>query len=170
MSETDNDHFPVYQVRPRFRIETPLSVEDLTKKIKTGLGKEDAPCKGRFAYNQVTLYLPVEERHYWSPQLNLTLEESGKGTLLRGLYGPRPTVWTMFVFFYTAIGFAILVVGTMGISYLSLGKPAAILWWVPLLALVFLSLYLVAYFGKRMGKDQMVTLHRFMTESTGLDI
>ena len=40
---------------------------------------------------------------------------------------------------------------------------------VPVLLLVFLSLYLVSYFGQKIGKKQMIILHRFFEASTGLN-
>ena len=168
MNQAPENRFSTRQVRPRFKIETPFSVEDLTGKIKSGLDQQDAPCKGRFVYGHVTLYLPPQEQHYWSPQLDLTLEESDKGSILRGMYGPRPIVWTMFVFFYSVIGFSALVVTVLGLSYLSLGRSVAILWLVPVLVAAFFTLYLVANFGKKMAQDQVMTLHKFMKETTGL--
>ena len=171
MSQNAEDHLPEYRVRPRFQIETTYSIQELCEKIRLGLEKENASCKGRITANEfATLYLPISEQHYWSPQLSLTFKASKKGCLLRGLYGPRPGVWTMFVFFYSIIGFAILIILMIGSSYLMLDLPAPFLWWVPVLCLMFLTLYLVAFIGQKKGHDQMITLHQFLEESTGLEI
>ena len=95
-----------YRVRPRFKIETPLKVETLTQRIALALDKEDAPCKGRINSTGFgSIMLPVDQQHYWSPRLTISMEETEDGTIIRGLYGPRPAVWTMFVFFYSFIGF-----------------------------------------------------------------
>ncbi len=170
MNPTAEEHLPAYRVRPRFEVETELSADVLTEKIAAGLAQPNAPCKGRADQGYISLYLPQEDQHYWSPRLSITLEDTEKGTLLRGMYGPRPAVWTMFIFFYALIGFAIVVVAIIGLSNLSLDKSAGILWLVPLLVLAFLSLYLVAYFGQKMGHSQMVILHQFVEETTGLTI
>ena len=170
MTQSVDDHLPEYRVRPRFQIETSYPVDEVAEMIKSALEKEDATCHGSIRHGFATLYLPAEEQHYWSPQLTLTLEETDAGSLLRGLYGPRPAVWTMFVFFYALIGFIILIVGILGLSYLTLDKPAGILWLIPVLVLIFLTLYLVAFFGQKLGHNQMVTLHTFVEESTGLRI
>ena len=114
--------------------------------------------------------LPVDQQHYWSPRLTISMEETEDGTIIRGLYGPRPAVWTMFVFFYALIALAIMVVGTIGLSRLSLDKPGTVLWWIPVLVVIFLSLYLVSYFGQKWSGDQMVVLHEFFEESVGLAI
>jgi len=151
-----------FHVRPRFRLELPYAVEELEQRLKAALADADCPVKGRIIRGHATLYLPADVQHYWSPQLGLSFEENGDGTLLRGLYGPRPQVWTMFVLFYSIIGFAALVIAVFGMSYWSLGKSVMILWWVPVLAGIFLTLYLVAYYGQRLGRDQMKVLERFL--------
>ncbi len=115
-------------------------------------------------------YHAVEEQHYWSLQLQISFEETENGTMMRGLYGPRPAVWTMFVFFYAVIGFAVLIVSMLGLSFLTMDKPVTILWAVPVLVIVFFSLYLVAYSGKKMGYEQLVILHQFIEGCTEMDI
>lgn len=164
------EQFSGYRVRPRFKVETAYSVEEIVNQIKSSLKKEDSPIRGQVHVSNTTLFLPQEEQHYWSPQLSLSFEETEAGCVVRGLYGPRPVVWTMFVFFYSIIGVAILFISVVGYSYLSLGKSGSILWFVPVLLIVFLSLYLVAHFGQKLGHHQMVTLHKFMEECIGSTI
>ncbi|HFC00501.1 MAG TPA: hypothetical protein ENJ53_06820 [Phaeodactylibacter sp.] len=173
MKENVEDHLPHYRVRPRFKIKTTYTKEEIVEKMDTALNKEDAPCKGWVniaGYGK--LYMPQEEQHYWSPELSFSFSEMDeeKGCTLSGLYGPRPAVWTMFVFFYFAIGFAAVAISIIGLSNLSLNKSGSVLWLVPILILTFLTLYLVAYMGQRLGHQQMVTLHQFLEKSTGLVI
>ena len=170
MNNSAEEQFSGYRVRPRFKVETEYPVEEVVTRIKESLKKEGSPCKGQVHVSNTTLYLPQEEQHYWSPQLSLSFEETETGCMVRGLYGPRPVVWTMFVFFYSIIGVAILFISVMGYSYLSLGKSGTILWLVPILLFVFLSLYLVAHFGQKLGHNQMITLHRFMEECMEITI
>ena len=151
-----------FHVRPRFRMELPYPVDELEERLKNALKEEGCGVKGRVIKGHATLFLPKEQQHYWSPQLGISFEEQEGGTLLRGLYGPRPQVWTMFVLFYSIIGFVALVVAVFGLSFWSLGKSTAILWWVPVLAALFFTLYLVAYYGQQLGKDQMHDLDRFL--------
>ena len=164
------DHLPLYQVRPRFEIEIDKLQVSIEEKLRIALKTENAKVIGRVNPSYATFYLPKKEQHYWSPGLTLSLEKTENGTLLRGLYGPRPAVWTMFVFFYALIAFAILVLSIVGLTNYSLGKSAVILWLIPILILGFLSLYLVAYFGQKMGQDQMITLHQFIEKSLEIDI
>ncbi len=164
MELTSKTPFPSHRVRPRFKGSCNDSVDVIVSKIKAALEKENAPCFGNVHPSSTTLYIPLVDQHYWSPQLSLSFEEEGSQTIVRGLYGPRPVVWTMFVFFYTIIGLAILFISVMGYSYVSLGKSGAILWFLPVLLILFLSLYLVAHFGQKLGEKQMVILHHFLEQ------
>ena len=161
---------PQFKVRPRFKIQTAFTIDELVDKIKKALDQENATCRGGVHVMGGTISLPQDQRHYWSPQLSLSFEETETGTILRGLYGPRPAVWGMFVFFYSIIGIATMIVGTIGFSKLTLGGSGSLLWSVPVLLLIFLSLYLVSYTGQKVGKKQMITLHRFIEQATGLEI
>lgn len=170
MKKDMEDHLPPYRVRPRFQVVADEPSEELEKRIAAALKTDDAPCKGRVNSGYISLSVPEADQHYWSPRLSLTLETHGGGTLIRGLYGPRPAVWTMFVFFYALIGFAIVIISIIGMANMSLDKSGAILWSVPLLIVAFLSLYLVAYMGQKAGHDQMLILHQFLEDSIGLNI
>ena len=170
MNQNTEDHLPHFRVRPRFQIETTFSIEELTEKIQSGLDKENAPCLGQVSPMFATIYIPQEDQHYWSPQLSLNFEETETGIFMRGFYAPRPAVWTMFIFFYAVIGIAILFILIFGFSYRSLGNSGAILWLIPVLVIIFFSLYAVAFTGQKVGHDQMVTLHRFIEDCTGLEI
>lgn len=157
-------------VRPRFEAHSSLLPRILEERIRQHLAKEETPCQGKVYQGYVSLFLPREEQHFWSPQLSLTLEETDYGSHLRGLYGPRPNVWTMFVFFYALVGFAALVIAIIGLSRYNLGMSAGILWWVPILGLIFGSIYYASRTGQKLGHDQLDTLHNFLAEATGLQI
>jgi len=155
-------HFWEMEIRPRFSFESDMSLRDFIDSITLAIHKEDAPLRARIVHDHIVLYFPVEQQHYWSPQLSLSIEEEGEGILVRGLYGPRPAVWTMFVFFYAFIGFALLFLLIFGFSYMSMGKSANILWFVPILLIILLSIYRVARQGQKMGKKEMETIHKFL--------
>lgn len=151
-----------YRVRPRFEIELKLPAESVAEQINAAVRSIDAPCKGTMYTQYGTLYLPEREQHYWSPQLTLHLEEHEGTTLVRGLYGPRSSVWTLFIFLYAVLSLATLMVAVIGSSYYMLGQPAQILWLLPVLLLCFLGLYLIAQAGQRLGRPQLLVLHEFI--------
>lgn len=150
------------KIRPRFKFRSRYSLSEIVDRITIGIHDDKAPCKARIVHDHIVLFFPTNKQHYWSPQLSLSIEEEEQGSLIRGLYGPRPSVWTMFVFFYSFIAFAILFVSIFGFSYMSMGRSGNVLWLIPVLIIIFLSLYRVSSTGKKLGKDEMRTLHKFL--------
>ncbi len=165
-------HLPPFAIRPRFNVELEMSQESIAKKINKGFDLSDAACSGVAVSGFATIKIPLKDRHYWSPQLGLTVEEIEEENKVKlyGLYGPAPKVWTMFVFFYAVIGVVLMFLLVVGLSRYSLDMSATILWWVPVLLIVLLSLYLVSFFGQKLGHDQMETLHTFLENCLGMEI
>ena len=160
---------PISQIRPRFQVLTQVPAQEIADRLKAGLQSEDSPCIGEAHARYANLEIPLQDQHYWSPQLAITMEETEEGTVVRGLYGPRPSVWTMFVFFYAAIGFAVMVISAIAMVMFMMGKSVPFLWSVPVLILIFFSLYHVAYIGKKKGYAESELLHRFFVKHSGLN-
>lgn len=164
------DHIQFRRIRPRIRVQLPLKEEDIVAGLKTALDAPDSSCEGTAVKGFASIFPRKEEQHFWSPQLTLIFEAVEQGTLLRGLYGPQPTVWTMFVFVYVVLGFSSVMALLMGLSYWSLGKVTFWLWLSPLLSVLILSMYAVAYSGQKLGQKQMTRLHRFIESVFGQEI
>lgn len=160
----------MYKIRPRFRRLIKADKEEFLSQMESALRSKGAICNGRVVGKHCKLYLPKASQQFWSPELNLAVEITEEGTLLRGFYGPKPTVWTMFVFFYSLVAFAIIIISIVGLSQYSLGKSSSILWFVPVLILLFLSLYLSSYFGQKKAASQIDILNQFVYNHTGIDI
>lgn len=167
MSEEHVEYIKFHRIRPRIRLETHHSPNQLCDIFSRKLNEDDSKIEGTVLPNYIYIEPIKKDQHYWSPQLTITIEEKEDGSVIRGLYGPQPSVWTLFVFFYSIIGFATLIVLMIGLSYLSLGKDTSIFWFALLLILLFLTLYLVAYFGQKFGQKQMIYLHHFIEECLG---
>lgn len=154
-----------FRVRPRFEQETDTPLADIEERIRAHLKQPDACCVGRIIPGHIVLSVPEEELHFWSPQLSLSLEENGEGTLIRGLYGPAPSIWLMFAFGYGILSFLVMVVGIVGFSRMSLGLDAPILWALPFLVGGLVVLYIIAQVGQKVGAEQTFTLHHFFEEA-----
>ncbi len=171
MENLQDNHIGINHVRPRFQIDIDLTLEEITQRFNNGFLNHNSGCNGKVSYDFIVVRLPEKDQKYWSPQLSIMAEENTENNfLLQGLYGPRPNVWTMFVFFYFVIALAILVVSMIGLSNWTLGESAQIFWFVPLLILVFCSLYLVAYIGQKLSRRQMRTLHDFVEDVLGVKL
>ncbi len=154
-----------FRLRPRFQHHCSHTPEEIQSMIREKL--EAAPCDCIASINDayITLRIPLQDRHYWSPQLNLSLEATENGTLIRGLYGPNPTVWAMFFFGYAAIGVLALFIAIVGFSQKALGIDAPVLWALPVLGIAALFLYFTAQLGQKTGAEQTFTLHHFYEDT-----
>lgn len=148
-------------IRPRFRQTFEVPPEQLMQQFQILLDQAEAPVVGRVSkvIKQIILKVPQDERHYWSPQLSLSLDEFGSGSEIRGLFGPRSSVWLMFIFFYAVLGIISLFIGITGGAQASLGQEAPVLWVIPICAVIALILFLVAKAGERLGREQMHILY-----------
>lgn len=161
MEKTDHK----LRIRPRFRKEVSDAPEIVMEKIKSALDSSRAKCKGNIVDHHVILRIPLSQQHYWSPQLALEFESKNGGSLIRGLYGPKPGVWTMFVFFYSAIGFLTMMGLIFGLSQMMLHMNAYGLWTVLVGAILLTGLFLTSKIGQRLGLDQMHQLKDFLDDS-----
>lgn len=157
-----------FRIRPRFQIVSPDSEADIAQLLKNRVQQGECACRVSIIPGFIVLKIPADQRHYWSPQLSLSLEPSDEGTLIRGLYGPNPTIWAMFAFLYAGIGLLALFIMIIGFSAKSLGNSAPILWALPVLGGVAALLYVFAQTGQKLGAEQTFTLHRFFEETVGL--
>ena len=152
------------KLRPRFKYHSQHEPAEIQARVKDHLSTDDR-CIGTVIDGYVVLKIAPEDYHYWSPQLSLTLEEDEKGSLVRGLYGPNPNVWVLFIFGYGSISFMALFACIIGFSRWSLGMDAPILWIFPILGAVALGLYITGQLGQKFGAAQLFTLHHFLEEA-----
>lgn len=153
------------RIRPRFKLEVPLNPAVIKDQIKLALDSNESTCKGDIVDNHVILRIPAKQQHYWSPQLTLTVETISEGSLIRGLYGPKPGVWTMFVFFYSAIGFLTMMGLIFGLSQMMLKLNPYGLWSIPIGGFLLTGLFITSKIGQRLSMEQMHQLKDFLYNS-----
>lgn len=116
------------------------------------------------------LRIPEEQQHFWSPEMTVSTEETEEGTILRGLIGPKPTVWTLFFSFYAFMAFIILIALIWGLSQWSLGHSPHVLWLVPIASLLWISAYAIALTGQKLSRTEMKRLISFLQEALHIKI
>lgn len=154
-----------FRIRPKFRITTPKRRTAILEALQLGLKAEEASCQGIAIEGHIILKVLPAEEHYWSPQLSILLDEEEGHTLVRGRYGPKSNVWTLFTMCYLAISILSVFISIIGFSRLSLGLSANILWVLPLLGGAAILLYFISQFGQKLGAEQTFTLHHFFEEA-----
>lgn len=155
-----------FRIRPRFRFISATSPEQIKKEMVEKLDTQHQTFVAKSVQGHFIVKIKGEEQHYWSPQLDIVFEKLPDGnTLIRGLYGPNPNVWTLFMFLYGSVILSILFWGIYEGSQYSLGILTAFSWVIPILCGVGGFLYLVSQFGQKLGAEQTFALHHFLEES-----
>ncbi len=149
-------------LKPRFQIDFNMNSVVLLSEIKKHLS-DVTIYEMRMVDNHVIIDVPKKETHFWSPQLYLEIEELSETTsLVKGLFGPKPQVWTFFMFLHFVVAIAFLIFGVIVYSNWSLQKvsvfPVVMLVVLPIIWVIF---YFVGRLGKATGKKQMDSLKKF---------
>ncbi|RNC85160.1 MAG: GTP-binding protein [Winogradskyella sp.] len=110
---------------------------------------------------------PKKEQHYWSPQLHLEINQKDEThATIYGLFGPNPTIWTMFMFFHFIVAGLFIAFGIWTYTNISLDSPYAIQLFLTLFMIViWFTLYFIGRMGKAKGKPDMYKLHSFMRDT-----
>ncbi len=160
--------------RPRFKFHSELSMSDINDKIvKHSKQPQEPLIEVQKVQNHLVLSFPKADRHFWTPHMDINLEEDPdhphRHVLTRCLIAPSPTVWTMFTFVYGFFGFLGFVGLTLAMSQWTLKKPIWGLWLLLASVIGVVAMYLVSYEGKRLARDEMYALKKFVDDALGCD-
>lgn len=156
--------FPTEKVilRPRFTLLLTSSAEKVLEEFRQS-NAADAGIVTKIIDHHVILKISKSNQHYWSPQLHLEIENCTSITKLNGLFGPNPTIWTLFMFLKFIFSGLFIGFGVWAASNYLLEQPTALPITLSLLMCVFgIGVYFIAQFGKKMGEEQMEQLYAYM--------
>ncbi|UCD25877.1 MAG: hypothetical protein JSW51_08045 [Gemmatimonadota bacterium] len=143
-------------MRPTFSVELPLSADEAIERIRAEIASSqlNTMSAGRCAEFRVA----ESERRFWSPYLSVQVQDTPEGSLLRGRFSPRPEIWTMFMFVYFVMTFAIFFGAAFGYVQWAMGDSPWGLLAVPGGILVIVLLHAASLVGQRLSSDQTVEL------------
>ena len=145
-------------LRPRIRFEVAGEATALAGRVRQASADYQVTVAGTY----VVVRIPDERQHYWSPQLQVTLEDHHERVLVSGLITPMPAVWTLFAGIYALV----LVLGFFGTIYglaqWQLDQPPYALWSFPATLLLIGSVYAASMVGQRLGNEQTRELTAFL--------
>lgn len=139
-----------------------LPPETVIELLSSGLRSAECPCVGSITKRHAWIHMQDEDRRFWSPTLDLSLDEVPEGTVLRGRFGPHPNVWTMFIFIYAALGLLSLLAAIYGMAQLTLDRPPWALAASAGLAALIGFVYGAAFIGEGLGSQQMTQISIFL--------
>lgn len=151
-------------LRPRFQIELSGNKERVLQIFEKSKSKNYVVKR---IDDHVFIKFVPEKLHFWSPQLQLEIiDVDDKASKLFGLFGPNPTLWTLFMFLHFGVATIFILLGIWGYSNASLDKPYGIqLGLMGFLVVLWFVLYFFGRIGKHKGKPQMKELYGFMMEN-----
>ncbi|MEO0559537.1 MAG: hypothetical protein AAF170_15280 [Bacteroidota bacterium] len=156
------------RLRPRFDFVAPRQPEEVLTRLRSALETPGAPFRGRVFSDHAVLYVLHAEERVWSPFLSLDIGGHPDGTLVRGLFGPKPAIWSLFIAAYAACIFGAL--GALGFAYAqwTLNQSPWALGLLPVAAIGALITYGFARYGQHQGRDQMNRLRSFLHDAVGV--
>jgi len=153
--------------RPRFKVYTKASKERLIQTIKELL-KNHSDQFGGYANKEFAMVrLKKDKDKYWAPQLQIRWEideDNPKYIVVRGIIGPRPNIWTMFMFFYGLSGALIITLGTYAFSEYYVTGTSAWIWSIPFAVLLAFGTYLASKIGQIIAKEHLHAINIFVDE------
>lgn len=150
-------------LRPRFKIELNQKNETLLKAFEDAKNIQSEFIVSRID-DHVFIKLPKAKQQFWSPQLHLEINEAeNNSSTLHGLFGPSPTVWTMFMFLHFFVACLFIGFGIWAYTNWSLKNDYVIQLSLMFLMVIFwFLLYFAGRIGKASSKNEMRDLYNFM--------
>jgi hypothetical protein len=157
-----------FRIRPHFRYVIDLDTDAARDRIVSGIGEAVDRCEVRSFPGYVNLRVPEAEQHFWSPQLNLSLEAADTGgTVIQGTYGPNTNLWAIFLYGYLTVGFLGIVATVLGLCQCMIGNPPWGFWLLGGALVVAAFLYFLAQTGQKLGAWQTFQLHQIFESAVG---
>ncbi len=153
--------------RPRVRLTVAYPADEAIRVLEDRLDESDLPLAGMVSRRLLHAEIRIDRdrRHFWSPCMDISLEEKEGECVLRGRVGPHPSLWSFFAFVYitafSAAGFGAI----FGLSQWSLGIYPWALWVAPVALAVCLGMFLVSRAGQKLAAGEMEMMESFLRES-----
>jgi len=156
-------------LRPRFKIELSQNNKNALETFEDTKDSQDDFIVSRVD-NHVFIRIPKKRDHFWSPQLHLEIDEiDDNSSEVRGLFGPKSTVWTMFMFFHFAVVGLFIGFGVWAYSNWSLKTSYGLQVGLMLsMVVMWFVLYIAGRMGKIKGRDEMKELCGFLEDTLDL--
>ena len=157
------------RMRPRFEIRVPMTADQAIERLREELSRSDCPHEGHVYPKHIEIRVDRSARTFWSPELILSTEEVSGEAIIKGRFGPRQNLWTLFVAMYATLAFGTLVGLVLGFSQATLSQTAWGLWLVPICLALVGVVYGAAMVGRTLGSAQMAELRSLVEQAVGVE-
>lgn len=153
-------------LRPRFK----EAIQQSQKKVLDTISVKKS-LQSDFVISTIDAHIfiriPKAKKHFWSPQLHLEVDAvDDENSILHGLFGPSPAVWTMFMFLHFVI--ACLFIGFGVWAYTNWRLDASYYLQIIvmiLMVILWIVLYVAGRMGKDAGKSEMLAMQKFVFDA-----
>jgi len=159
-----NENLNEVVLRPRFKIELNKSHTSVLEAFEAKRLDQKQFIVSRVD-DHVFIKLPKAQQQFWSPQLHLEINDlENNKSQLYGLFGPNPTVWTLFMFLHFLVAGLFIAFCIWAYSNYALKVDYQLQVW-GLIGMVIL--WFILYFSGRLSKTsnqkEMTVLYTFMS-------
>ena len=158
-------------LKPRFKFEIDKDKETLVENFKKLKENPEYKYPIQIIDQHIVIDIPSETTHFWSPQLHFEIEDGeNKKSMVKGIFGPKPQVWTLFMFVHFAVAFAFIVFFIIFYTEWSLQKDYTLsLSFLIGLPILWCILYFLGQIGKKTGRTQMIELYQFFVKGIHIE-
>jgi len=145
-------------MRPRFEFQLPVTRETWLDALRSALQNDAESLRGQVFRKHAVVEMRGTDRTFWSPYLNLEVEDEPDGSVIRGRFSPHPNVWTMFMAVYILLAIVALGGLSYGMVQYTLGQSPWSLLVAPAAVALFGFVYGATLIGQGLGAEQMYTM------------
>jgi len=154
-----------YRIKLRKQYNLVEEPELLFEKFEITLGQSSNSIIGKIIQPNIFLQIDPSDRHYWSPEMTITIEKENDKTNIREVIGPNPSVFTLTMFMIFFAGTLFLFTLMYLFSQLTLNMDTSFTWLIiGVCFLLFLIISLFMFIGRIKAKPQMEILRHFSSE------
>jgi hypothetical protein len=154
------------RMRPSFEFQLPVERQVWLDALKRLLDRDTEACRGQVFRKHAVVEVREQARSFWSPYLNLEVEDEPDGAAIRGRFSPHPHIWTLFMAIYILIGILGLSGLVLGLVQLTMGEATWGFWIVPGAVALFGFVYGATLIGQGLGAEQMYVMRSLVDRAS----
>lgn len=150
-------------LRIRFKESVDIACDELFSAIDERIAQNLKKFEVKRLEEHVWIYIKTPYKKYYSPHLHLELEATeDRKTVIHGVYGPNPGLWTMFMFLHFVVAGVFIMFAAFAYSNWALGHSLVLDIVVMLLMVVcWFVLYFSARYNRKKGLPQAYEIEGF---------
>jgi len=153
-------------MRPRFELQLPVERSTWLEALREVLEEQRGVCSGQVFRKHAVIEMRGRERSFWSPYLNLEVEDEPGGSAIHGRFSPHPHVWTLFMAIYVLLVIVGLGGAVYGFVQMTLGRVPYAFLLIPGAIVLFGLVYGATLIGQGLGAEQMYLMRSLVDRAS----